>query len=221
MTAPKTHAESVYAVVVGNFNPKIVEPLWLSNNGLVPEFEAEAAERQLIDGDFSHVVLPWADLTVIADRMQLESREELINKAQLQDLAVSILRLLPHTPISLISIQHRIIVVANSEQQRHEVGHRLAPKALWDGVLDSPGMFDFAMQGTRCDEYQGATRVRIRPEFEPGWSIWINVNEEVALKDPDKPEAGSRAADLVQKLWPEAERRTLEIRSKLYERLFD
>lgn len=221
MSRPKVHAESVFAIVTGNFNPKIVEPLWLAKYGLVPEEEAEAAGRQLLDGDLSHITFPWADLIVLQDRLQLESAEEMMNEAQIRDLAIGLLRLLPHTPIDAVSIQHRVVVIAKSEDEWHEVGHRLAPKELWADVLDSPGMFDFAMQGTRSDELQGAWKVRVRPVFDPNLGVWINVNDEVRLPDLNEPEPGGRAADLIQEMWPAAEQRTLEIRNKLYERLFD
>ena len=215
------HSESVFAIVTGNFNPRIVEPLWLAKYGLVPEEEAEVAGRQLLDGDLSHVTFPWADLVVLQDRLQLESAEEMMNEAQIRDLAIGVLRLLPHTPIDAVSIQHRAVVIAKSEDEWHEVGHRLAPKELWADILDSPGMFDFAMQGTRSDELQGSWKVRVRPVSDPKLGIWINVNDEVRLPDLNEPEPGARAADLIQELWPVAEQRTLEIQNKLYERLFD
>jgi hypothetical protein len=221
VTKPKVHRESVFTIATGSFNPKIVEPLWLAKYGLVPEEEVEAAGRQLLDGDLSHITFPWVDLIVLQDRLQLESGEEMISEAQLLDLAVGLLRLLPHTPVKAVSIQHRIVVVARSETEWHEVGHRLAPKELWKGVLESPGMFDFAMQGTRSDELEGAWKVRVQPVTDPEFGVWINVNDEVLLPDPDEPEPGSRTADLLKEMWPAAEQRTLEIRTALYERLFD
>jgi hypothetical protein len=220
VTKPNVHQESVFMVAIGNFNPKIVEPLWLAKNKLVPEEEAVAADRQLLDGDLSHITFPWADLILLQDRLQLESGQEMVNEAQLRDLSVGLLRLLPHTPIKVVSIQHRVVVVARSEEEWHEVGHRLAPKELWAGILESPGMFDFAMQGTRSDELEGAWKVRVQPVLDPRLGVWINVNDEVLLPDPDEPEPGSRAADLIQEMWPEAEQRTLDIRTALYERLF-
>ncbi len=218
---PTVHRESVFMIATGNFNPKIVEPLWLAKYRLVPEEEAEAAERQLLDGDLSHITFPWADLIVLQDRLQVESGEEMVNEAQLRDLSVGLLRLLPHTPVKAVSIQHRVVVVAKSEEEWHEVGHRLAPKKLWDGILESPGMFDFAMQGARSDDLEGAWKVRVQPVVDPKLGIWINVNDEVLLPDPDEPEPGSRAADLIQEMWPAAEQRTLQIRNALYGRLFD
>jgi hypothetical protein len=221
VTKPSVHQESVFAIVAGDFNPKIVEPLWLSKHGLVPEEEAQDADRQLLDAELTHITFPWADLTVLQDRLQLESGEEMINEAQLCDLAVGMLRLLPHTPVKLISIQHRIVVVASSEEEWHEVGHRLAPKKIWEGILDAPGMFDFAMQGSRSDDLEGAWKVRIQPVADPKFGIWINVNDEASLPVPDEPEPGRRAADFIQTMWSESEQRTLEIRTSLLSRLFD
>lgn len=220
MSAPRVHDESILVLMLGTFNPRIVEPLWLAKQRLIPEEEANKADRQLINGDMSRIVLPWADLLVLQERLQLESGAELVNDAQLRDLAVGILRLLPHTPVTLLSIQRRATVIAESEEQWHNVGHTLAPKDVWEGILDAPGMFDFAMMGKRPDERQGAIKVRIQPMFDPKWGVWINVNDELSVPDPDEPEPGQRAAELLAAVWPEAESRTATIREQLYERLF-
>jgi hypothetical protein len=219
MAGPRVHSEGISAILLGSFNPRIVEPLWLAKQGLVPEEEAQKADRQLIDADMSRIVLPWAQMVVLQDRLQLESGPELVNDAQLRDLAVGMLRLLPHTPVTVVSIQHRITVIANSEEQWHNVGHTLAPKAIWEGILEAPGIFDFAMQGKRPDEHEGSIKVRIQPVFDPKFGVWINVNDELAVPDREEPESGQRAANLLQEIWPESESRTATIRGQLYERL--
>jgi hypothetical protein len=220
MPVPRVQNEAIYAVMLGGFNPRIVEPLWLSKQGLIPEDEAENAERQLIDGDMSRIVLPWAQLIVLQEQLQLESRTELVSEAQLRDLAVGMLRLLPHTPVTRLSIQHRVTVIAESKEQWHNVGHILAPKGVWEGILDRPGIFDFAMSGVRPDDHEGAIKVRIQPVFEPEWGVWINVNDELVVPDPEEIEPGRHAAELLADVWPAAESRTATIRKQLFERLF-
>jgi hypothetical protein len=77
-------------------------------------------------------------------------------------------------------------------------------------------MFDFAMQGVRPDELEGAIKVRIQPSQVVWPGIFLNVNDEFLM-----PSAEERtdAAEMLDGLWPEAEGRALEIRSKLLERL--
>ncbi len=220
MAAPQVHHEATYLVLLGNFNPRIVEPLWLAKQGLVAEEEAEQADRQLVDSEMSRIVFPWAELIVLKDQLQVESGAELASDGQLRDLAIGMLRILSHTPVQVVSIQHRVTVIAASEDQWHNVGHNIAPKEIWEDILKRPGILDFAMQGTRPDDHQGSVKVRIRPLPDPRWGVWINVNDELVVPDPDDPEPGRRAADLLESMWAEAQTRTETIRSQLYERLF-
>ncbi len=221
MAAPIIHSQSVVVVLLGSFNPRIVEPLWLSKHSLVPEEEASGAEREMIDRDFSRIVLPWAELVVFQERLQIDTREKITNAAQVRDLLVGILRILPHTPVTVASINHRALLRLDTEEQWHEVGHRLAPKDVWDGVLDKPGMLDFAMQGVRPDGLDGAIKVRIRPNplVHPG--LFINVNDEFSLPDQNDPEPAARAAGLLAKSWSEIEARADHICSTLLKRLVD
>jgi len=96
----------------------------------MPEEEAQGAEFQLVNRDMSRIVLPWVDLLVLQDRLQLESGAELVSERQLRDLLVGLLRLLPHTLVQLASIQHRETVSAQSEEQWHNVGERLHPSGF-------------------------------------------------------------------------------------------
>jgi len=220
VAGPSIHSESLVVGVGGGFNPRIVEPLWLVQHNLVAENEAASAERQLIDEDLSRIVLPWAELVVLKDQLQVSARNEIVNAAQIRDLVVGLLRLLPHTPVGVVSINHRVQVRAETEEQWLGVGHALAPKELWDGILDEPGMFDFAMQGVRSDDLQGAIKVRIRPLFDIQWGVFVNVNDEFAIPDRDSREPAGLAADLIEKVWPKAEMRATQIRERLFERIF-
>ncbi len=216
MAPPRIHTQSTIVVLLGSFNPRIFEPLWFSRNELVPEQETSKAEVQLINREFCHVAFGWVDLIVTEDRLQAETTSETVNEGQIRDLLVGVLKLLPHTPITGGSIHHQTEIAIKTEEEWHAIGHALAPKAMWDGVLDKPGMFDFAMLGVRPDDLRGAIRVRIRPSqvVQPG--IFLNVNDEFFM--PDEGEHPDAAA-LLDRLWPEAATRAAEIRTQLLERL--
>jgi hypothetical protein len=218
MAAPKIHAEATAVVLLGSFNPRIFEPLWFSRHELVPEQEAEVAEVQMVNREFCRVNFSWVDLVVTEDRLQAESTSETVNDNQIRDLLVGIFRLLPHIPVNLGSIHHHWQIAIDTEEEWHKVGHALAPKEIWKGVLEEPGMFDFAMQGHRPDDLKGAIKVRIQPSRAVSPGIFMNVNDEVVLTeaDDDTPLA---FADVLDKLWPEAESRAVGIRKELLARL--
>jgi len=218
MAAPRIHTEATAVVLLGSFNPRIFEPLWFSRHDLVPEQEAEAAEVQMIDREFCRVNFGWVDLVVTEERLQAESTSETVNDSQIRDLLVSIFRLLPHIPVNVGSIHHRWHLAIDTEAEWHGVGHALAPKEIWDGVLEEPGMFDFAMLGRRPDDLEGAIKVRIQPSRAVSPGIFMNVNDEFSLAAADG-EVPLAVADVLDKLWLEAGSRAVGIRKELLARL--
>lgn len=217
MAPLRIHAEFTVASLLGSFNPRIFERLWFAQNGLVPAEEAEQAEMQMIDRDFCRLHFGWAELVVVENRLQLRTTPETVADAQVRDLLVGMLKLLPHTPIERGSIHHRADIAIATEEEWHAVGDALAPKELWDGILEQPGMFDFAMLGKRPDDLEGAVKVRIQPSqsVEPG--VFINVNDEFLISEADG--GVTEAAEVIETLWPAAERRASEIREQLLTRL--
>jgi hypothetical protein len=218
MAAPRIHTEATAVVLLGSFNPRIFEPLWFSRHDLVPEQEAEAAEVQMIDREFCRVSFGWVDLVITEERLQAESTSETVNDSQIRDLLVSIFQLLPHIPVNVGSIHHRWHLAIDTEAEWHGIGHALAPKEIWDGVLEEPGMFDFAMSGRRPDDLVGAIKVRIQPSRAVSPGIFMNVNDEFsfAVADDEVPLA---VADVLDKLWSEAGSRAASIRKELLARL--
>jgi hypothetical protein len=219
MTSPPIRAQTSTLIVLGSFNPRIFEPLWLSSHDLVAEAEANEAERELIDKDFGRIVLPWATLVVLPDRLQIESTGETVSPSQVRDLAVGILRLLPHTPVEKVSAQHGAHVELASEERWHAVGHALAPKEIWTGILDNPGMFDIAMVGTRPDDFEGAIRVRLQPSAIVHPGLFININEEFTISDKVGFEPARQASELLEETWEDVRSRVTTIRASLLDRL--
>jgi hypothetical protein len=217
VAAVKVHSTKTVVALLGSFNPRIFEPRWFSEEGLVAGPEAAEAEVQMIDHDFCHLNFGWVDLITTEDRLQAESTEETVNDGQVRDLLVGILRLLPHTPVRVGSIHHRWQLKIDSEDAWHQVGHSLAPKEIWDGVLEHPGLFDFAMQGDRPDDFQGAIKVRVQPSRAVSPGVFFNINDEFML--PEDEEFAEPIADVLEKLWPVAENRALAIKDALVERL--
>jgi hypothetical protein len=211
--------QAVSITVLGRFNPQIIQPLWLSTHGLVAETEALASEPQMITGDFAQIGLPWADVMVIADRLQVQTSAEIVVGVQIRDLVVGILSLLPHTPVSLVSVQNGAHVGLASEAQWHAVGDLLAPKEVWRDILEKPGMFDIAIQGVRPDDRAGAIKVRVRPSHVVHPGIFVNINEEFLITDDDNHELAGQAAGLLTETWPDIEARVESIRGSLLDRI--
>jgi hypothetical protein len=215
---PQIRNEGVSVVVLGSFNPRIFEPLWLASQNLAPLSEAESATVQLIEKEFAQIGLPWANVVVMGDRLQVQSTE-IVSPAQIRDLVVGVLRVLPHTPVTAVSIQHSAHLELESEQQWHDVGHRLAPKDLWKGILEKPGLLDFAMEGTRDDDLPGAIKVRLQPSTLIRFGVFVNVNDEFFMNEKRASDSARVAAGHLEEVWPSASTRVDQIRAALLERL--
>jgi hypothetical protein len=210
MAGVRPQSSDVSVVVIGGFNPRIFEPLWFSQQGLVPEVEAQHANAQLVDGQFARLDLPWAIITVIAERLDVTSNEETVQTAQIRDLSLGILRLLPHTPAQRIGINHLGHFAVESEDVWHKLGHELTPKGLWEEVLERPGMLSVTIKGQRMDGYAGSVNVTVQPSVVVHPGIFINVNDDFGI-EPGLPEPAGRLADILEETWVEGEARSSRV----------
>ncbi len=210
MVSMRPQSSGVSVVAIGGFNPRIFEPLWFSQQGLMPESEAHAADAQLVDGQFARLDLPWTIVTVVTERLDVASKEETVQTAQIRDLALGILRLLPHTPVQRIGINHLAHFPVESEDVWHKLGHALTPKELWEEVLEQPGMLSLTIQGQRTDDYSGSVNVTVQPSAVVRPGIFMNVNDDFGV-DADLPEPAGRGADILEAAWVPAEERSRQL----------
>ena len=203
--AGQSDTGGVSIVALGSFNPRIFQPAWLVQHGLVPEGEAEAARFEMFDRELMQLGLPWAEMLVRPDRLQIQSLEELTDPGQIRDLAIGIMTLLPHTPVSRLGINVWGHYRVASMEVWHEIGHRLTPKDLWSEVLDHPGMLKVEIQGTRSDDREGAINVIVQPSGEVTPGVFINVNDDVLFEEARATAHGAQKA--LAEMWEPAQTR--------------
>ena len=64
-------------VIIGNFNPAIIQPFWLSKKNLIKESDAENARDVLIHDQLTQFNLGWVAIEISLDKMRLLSFVEL------------------------------------------------------------------------------------------------------------------------------------------------
>jgi hypothetical protein len=195
---PQSNGSAI--VAIGGFNPRIFEPLWFAQQELVPEAETAEAGAQMVDRQFARLELPWAVVTVVPERLDVRSTGETAQPAQILDLVIGIFRVLPHTTVEHLGINHWAHFSVASEEVWHQLGHELAPKSLWEEVLYEPGMLSLSMRGQRTDGHEGSVNVSVQPSLIIHPGIYINVNDDFIIK-PDLPEPAARTADVLEDVW--------------------
>lgn len=183
MAELRPELEGVTIVLRGAFNPRIFQPAWFASEDLVRKGEADAAEIEVIHKEIAVLSLGNFKLQVMEDRFTA-STSDAPSVEPLRDLVLATFRLLRHTPIIQMGINTDAHFKLASEDAWHELGHKLAPKEHWSGLLENPGMKTLVMQGARPDEYDGHIHVRVEPttkaKVHPG--IFVSVNDHCQLE---------------------------------------
>lgn len=214
---PKIQTHNI--VLLGDFNPKILHPTWFAAQGLIREQEAEVAELVICHPEILIFSLDWLALEVSRDRFKAETVKESHYEA-IRDLVKGTLDLLHHTPIRAIGINKLLHFEMESEEQWHNVGHKLAPKDVWDGILTKPGMRTLTMEGIKQEEgVMGYIRITVEPSVKVHPGVYININDHFKIKENQTGQSSNEAISILENRWNASLKRCDKVVSMLLEKL--
>jgi hypothetical protein len=122
----------------------------------------------------------------------------------LRDLAIGTFQLLSQSEVRAVGVNRHFHFQMPSEAAWHAVGHRLAPKEPWTGLLESPGMVTVHMKGIRSDGRKGAVNVVVQPSMTVKLGVYVQVNDHYDLMKEKKPGCGSDVVNIVKTVWQES-----------------
>jgi hypothetical protein len=150
-------------VLIGEFNPVIISPFWLSSKKLIREQEAQSAKVEIIHNEITKFELEWAKIEVTKERFEIRTSQEPFFDP-IRDLAISIFEILKETPITALGINHLKYYAVESEDTYYNFGNNLAPLSVWTEVLNDPRLFFLEIVETkRKDGLHGTFRARVKP----------------------------------------------------------
>ena len=207
-------------IIIGQFNPAIIQPFWLAKKGLIKEPEAENAVIEIVHPQLTRLDINWVSIEVSNDRFSLKSSDETMFEA-VKDLMEGIFTCLPETPVTAFGINHIIhYLIANNDQYK-EFGNRLAPFNNWDGILENPRMLQLQIiEQKRKDKLKGHFVVNIQPSDQLNGrnGIVISFNDHVTLEEREE----GTNKDLLEKtnqIWTPSFNRVDETVDKLWQNL--
>lgn len=172
---------SLGIVLIGNFNPVIITPFWLSAKGLIRESEAETAKVHLVHQDITRFELDWLTLEVTQTRLDVKTNRE-SHFTVLRDLILSIFGLLKETPISAIGINHLNHFSMRNLEEYKNLGYWLSPVQEFGGILNDPKLFNIHFLETKNSENpeKGVIRFIIAPSdlITDNKSILVTCNHQ-------------------------------------------
>jgi len=219
MGAEKPNREGMNITLVGDFNPKIFQPAWFAAQEppLIPKLEAEAANVEIIHPDVAIFDVDWFRLQVTTDRFHISTTQE-SRYEFLRDLVLGTFQLLQHTPVSAMGINKDAHWGVESEEVWHEFGNRIAPKDIWNGILEKPGLLSLTIQGVRTDGHKGNVNVTVQPSMQIHPGIYFGVNDHYSVENPEAVLGCTEMMDILRSCFYESIARSDKIIGDLMER---
>ncbi len=171
----------IYAINIvfrGNFNPAIVNPMWLALKKIIRESEATSAKINVIHPEISSFELDWCEIQITSDRFDFKTKRE-SDFELLRDLIVSIFTHLSETPISAVGINHLCHYTLNDYDQYKKLGFWLSAVEQFSSFLNEPRLESIQFTETvDQNKNSGVFRIKIAPSdlITNNKSVVINVN---------------------------------------------
>ena len=215
--------ETATVVLVGHFNPAILQPRWLANQSLIRPEEAAQAEGDsslVVSMDLTALRLSWLDLQVLHDRFTATSRDP-SHFETLKDCVVGVFELLEFTPVTAMGLNCSLHCPLPGDHTWQELECAIAPKRLWRGVLPGseeglPAMKALSVEGHREGSPAEHLNVKVEPSVHVANALYIETNEHFAFAQDT---TAVEAANILREHWSEALNHTKRLVASLIEAL--
>jgi len=173
-------------VVLGKFNPAIIQPYWLSGKKLIQESEAKSANIEIVHPQLTRITIgDWLFLEVSNERFEFRSSQEGFFPT-MKDLILGIFKSLPETPISGFGINHIMHFLITNPQKYFEFGNTYAPLQSWNEIMKEPRLLNLhIIENKRRDGREGHFSLKIEPSnlLEIKKGVALSVNDHIAFGD--------------------------------------
>ncbi len=220
MKEPQIQERRLSLVLLGNLNPLIFQPGWFVLQKLLGDKEGELAKVEIIHPEITVFNLDWLRLEVSRDRLVATTRDERYHEI-LRDLIIGIFTILSHTPLRKMGINSDFEYIITDEPTWHGIGNKLAPKDIWNKVMDTPGLRSLTIESKRnvTDNYSNLIRVSVSStNVKLGLNVHINDHYEL-IAEKEKVLGGSEIISILKEKWDKSQRKATEIKNKFFEEL--
>jgi len=184
MAVHNPEAQVASIVLLGNFNPAIFHPSWLSSHGMLLPSTAEKASIGVISPEVSSFTAEWLVLQVTHTRFQAGTADPRYFDS-LRDLVLAAFTLLEFTPTTQMGINYDLHFPASLDF-RNDFADMLVDRDLWKEMIDGPLMESLVIIGSRKHSPAKVFRVIVQPSAKVNPGIYIGFNEhfEAAAGQP-------------------------------------
>jgi len=186
MLAENRQINILTIVVIGDFNPVIIQPFWLVSKKLIKEEEATNAQVQLIHNELVQFHIgDWLYVQVTRERFELQTAQEPYFDA-VRDLVLSIFSYLKETPVRAFGINHTRHYTVD-EKQYHDLGDKIVPLSNWNNLFKNPKVLNVEiLQKGEPNRPNGEVRLRIQPSDRmknTPFAFMTDINDHTIVTD--------------------------------------
>lgn len=181
MATPTAEVDQLTIVLIGNFNPAILQPRWMGAVGLIGEAEAAAAVITVITPDTAIFdVGDWLSLQVTPERFQATA--PFSHALKVRDFAVELFSALEHTPIRQLGISRTMHFRLKDTSTRDAMGEKFAPATVWPAALVNPKLNSLRKVGKRPRSRAASLTVTIEPSVRiQDVGVFIGAHEHYEI----------------------------------------
>jgi hypothetical protein len=171
-------------------------------NNLIRREEAAEAKVEIVSPDASIFTASWCSIQVIQRKLIVHTSDP-TKLAPLRDLVVGLFQVLEHTPVEAFGLNRDRHFRMATEEEWHALGHFLAPKQPWAGVIQNPGLRTLRIEGRHDPNGTDVVRVKVEPSSQvtPN-GLYLNIHRHYPVKsDDDAGPTAARLCNLLEASW--------------------
>lgn len=195
---------SLTIVLVGDFNPAIVQPFWLANKKLIREQEGKDAKIDVIHNELSQFDISIGSIQVTNDKFIIGTSNEGFYEP-VRDLVIGTFKTLSETPIRAIGLNHIFHFSFPTEKQYIEFGNRLVPLSPWQKFFVEPRILDLEIIDRKVkDRDHGYYRIKIQPSSEKlttPYGVVFSINDHYDVGGKQEDERNGTLIKQLQENW--------------------
>jgi len=208
-------------VIIGDFNPVIIQPFWLAHKKLIREQEAQTANVEIIHQEVVRYSLDWLNVEITKDKFTLSSKQEPFFEP-LKDLVISIFSILSETPLRAIGLNHLKYFSIPDKTRHYQFGNVLAPLSNFKDSFEDPRLLNLEIiEQPRKDIFNGSIRTRIYPsdlKLQLPFGVAIDVNDHYDIGS-EKNSSANEMVNLLTNQWDFSLKKSEEIVENIWSKI--
>lgn len=192
---------SASIVLLGAFNPLILEPQWLANHDVITDQDLQTLQESgqaLVSPELTGLRFRTFALEAARDRIQVIATEELETPLLLADVVVNVFTLLSHTPVRAMGLNHLTHRPVEAERVER-LWARFAPSDAAQQLMPGTEVESVQWSADRPDDHAGLLRASVAPSrVLTGSGIFLSLNDHFDLGENG---SGANAAELLADEW--------------------